>query len=138
MTRSRRPSISLANVPHKELEELLRTRSVRAVAQHYGCARNTVRYWRQQLQIPPLLTQPQRSATLRPQLLAWLQQTACGATTAELAAMFDEASLTIYRALCRLEASGQVTRTFEQVPGRWQGQIRWHAAVQACVVRWPP
>src|SRR5262245_62095355 len=124
----RKPYGSLADVPHKELALALRTQSTRQIARSYGVTDGAVRYWREQLQIPmPGREQPPGPQVL-PTVLAYLQATAAGATTSALCQALGVAKPTLYRALWRLEQDGQVTRTWERMATRWQGQARWYAS----------
>jgi transposase-like protein len=126
----RRPPVSLAAVPHRELALALRTQSLRAVARHYGVSRNTARYWRDQLGLtsPAVPGHPGRGLGLQPRILAYLTAHPEGATRATLATALHDTPLMLYRVLRRLEARGQVTRTLEQIPGRFESQSRWFVA----------
>jgi transposase-like protein len=127
-TRRLRPAGSLADVPYRELALALRTESLRAIARRYGVARNTVRYWRQQLAIDALEpAQAPRGPPLQPQIVAYLATQPGGLMTGELAHHFGETSSVLYRALRTLEKTGQVYRTLHQRAGRWNTYVRWHA-----------
>jgi hypothetical protein len=129
-SRPRRLPGSLAAVPHRELSLALRTQSLRAVAKHYGVSRNTARYWRDQLGLtsPAVPGHPGRGPTLQPLILSYLRAHHEGATRTMLAQALDDTPLMLYRCLRRLEARGLVTRTLEQMPGRFESQSRWFLA----------
>lgn len=128
MARRRSPG-TIGDAPHAQLVLELRTMSLRAVAKKYGVAINAARYWRTQLGIPGPARPPPRAPGLATQLLAWLRGTPGGATTAEVAAMFDRTSAALYPTLVRLERHGLLCRTLEPLPDRCQSVARWHAVV---------